>query len=119
MASLGYLAVAPGHRESGREVVRERVKARGLREGLAELITSPQAYQARFMDIASVTHWARPQRESRASDALTGLNHSDVVNGLTDDVGRSWKARPSCIAPRHGHRAIGRSQGNPLGQLGW
>lgn len=61
MASLGYLAVVPGHRESGREAVRERVKARGLREGLAELITSPQAYQARFMDIASVTHWARPQ----------------------------------------------------------
>ena len=59
MASLGYLAVVPGHRESGREVLRERVKAKGLREGLAELITTPQAYRARFMDIAAVVPWAQ------------------------------------------------------------
>lgn len=73
MSALGYLAVVPGHRESGREVARELVKARGLRQGLADLITTPQAYQARFMDIAAVTQWARPRC---TGDDLILLGHS-------------------------------------------
>lgn len=73
MAALGYLAVVPGHLESGREVVRELVKAKGLRSGLAELITTPQAYRARFMDIAAATRWGRSQCQG---EELILLGHS-------------------------------------------
>lgn len=59
MASLGYLAVVVGHEESGRGAVAGRVRSSGLRNGLADLITQPQAYRWRFLDIAAAKRWAR------------------------------------------------------------
>ncbi len=61
VSSLGYLSVVVGHPESGRAAVRERVRRSGLREGLAELITEPEAYRGRLMDIAAARRWARGQ----------------------------------------------------------
>jgi dienelactone hydrolase len=58
MRSLGYLAVVVGHLESGRSALRETVRGNGVREGLAELITDPNAYWGRFMDIAAAKQWA-------------------------------------------------------------
>jgi hypothetical protein len=59
MSSLGYFAVVIGHPESGRKAVREHVRGNGLREGLAELITEPEAYRGRFMDIAVSRQWTK------------------------------------------------------------
>lgn len=59
LASFGYLAVVIGHPESGRLALREVVRTHGLREGLAQLITNPDAYRGRFMDIAAARQWAR------------------------------------------------------------
>lgn len=59
MASMGYLAMVLGHPESGRETLRERLRGNALREALAELITEPEAYRARFMDIAAARSWAK------------------------------------------------------------
>jgi predicted dienelactone hydrolase len=58
MSSLGYLTVVVGHQESGRRALREHLRGNGLREGLSALITDPNAYQGRFMDIAAAKAWA-------------------------------------------------------------
>lgn len=58
MAALGHLTVVIGHPESGRVALREHARGQGLREGLAELITEPEAYKGRFMDIAAARQWA-------------------------------------------------------------
>lgn len=58
MSTLGYLAVVVGHKQSGRGALLERVLGNGLRKGLSELITDPDAYRGRFMDIAAAKNWA-------------------------------------------------------------
>jgi len=58
MASFGYLAVVIGHPESGRKALREHLRGQGLRAGLQDLITEPEAYEGRFMDIAAARRWA-------------------------------------------------------------
>jgi predicted dienelactone hydrolase len=58
MSSLGYLAVVVGHQESGRRPLREHLRGNALREGLSELITDPNAYRGRFMDIVAAKEWA-------------------------------------------------------------
>lgn len=58
MSALGYLSVVVGHQESGRRALREHLRGNGLRDGLAELITEPDAYRGRFMDIAASMKWA-------------------------------------------------------------
>ena len=73
MSSLGYFAVVIGHPESGRKAVREHVRGNGLREGLAELITEPEAYRGRFMDIAVSRQWTKGRCE--ASESLL-IGHS-------------------------------------------
>lgn len=72
-ASLGYLALVVGHPESGRGAVRERMRSGGLREGLADLITHPEAYRGRFMDIAAARAWA--QGRCKGAQALL-VGHS-------------------------------------------
>lgn len=58
LSSLGYLAVVVGHPESGRSAVREHMRGGSLREGLASLITDPDAHRGRSMDIAAARAWA-------------------------------------------------------------
>ncbi|MCA3237573.1 MAG: alpha/beta hydrolase [Curvibacter sp.] len=58
MSSLGYLAIVVGHQESGRSALREHLRGNGLRERLSELMTDPNAYRGRFMDIAAAKEWA-------------------------------------------------------------
>ena len=58
LSSLGYLSVVVGHQESGRRALREHLRGNGLRQGLAELTTEPDAYHGRFMDIAASVKWA-------------------------------------------------------------
>lgn len=67
LSSLGYLAVVVGHQESGRRAVLENVRESGLRAGLEELITEPEAYRARFQDIAASGQWARARCASSMS----------------------------------------------------
>jgi predicted dienelactone hydrolase len=73
MSSLGYVAVIVGHEESGRRALRQHVRSNGLREGLAELITDPDAYRSRFMDIAAARKWA--EGSCKASETLL-IGHS-------------------------------------------
>ncbi len=58
LSALGYLAVVVAHQESGRSALREQVRREGLRGGLAELITDPDAYRGRLQDIAAARKWA-------------------------------------------------------------
>jgi predicted dienelactone hydrolase len=59
LSSRGYLAVVIGHPESGRRALREHIRGKGLRAGLTELITEPEAYRGRLMDIAASRRWVR------------------------------------------------------------
>lgn len=89
MASLGYLAVVVGHRESGREALRDLRRAKGLRDALATLVTDPRAYAARLMDIAAAKQWAQRQCRGRASillghsmGAATAMMEAGAANRL-------------------------------------
>ena len=76
MSTLGYLSVVVGHQESGRRALREHIRGNGLREGLAELITNPDAYLGRFMDIAAAKRWAEtrcPARSCGSDVAILGI----------------------------------------------
>ena len=73
MSSLGYLTLVIGHPESGPQTLRALSRSIGLREGLAELITDPDAYRARFMDIAAARDWAKGR--CKASESLL-IGHS-------------------------------------------
>lgn len=61
MSSFGYFTVVVGHQESGRRALREHVRGNGLLKGLSELITDPNAYRGRSMDIAAAKQWAATQ----------------------------------------------------------
>lgn len=73
MASLGYLSLVVGHQESGRAALREHLRGNGLRDALAELVTDPHAYRARFMDIGAAKQWA--QARCHTSESVL-LGHS-------------------------------------------
>ena len=99
LSSLGYLAVVVGHPESGRQALREQVRESSLREGLAELITEPQAYRGRFMDIAAARQWARTRCSADESllvghsmGAATTLMEAGARNKLGVEGTRSFSA---------------------------
>jgi predicted dienelactone hydrolase len=58
MAEDGYLAVAIGHQESGRQALRQRVRGAGIRGGLTDLVSDSAAYRGRLMDVAAARQWA-------------------------------------------------------------
>jgi predicted dienelactone hydrolase len=67
MSDFGYLALVVGHQESGLQAVHEQISGKSLSDGLAKLITTPKAYQGRFMDIAVAKEWAQGQCTSKAT----------------------------------------------------
>jgi len=67
MSDFGYLAVVVGHQESGFQAVQAQISGKTLSDGLAKLITTPKAYQGRFMDIAVAKEWAQGQCTSKAT----------------------------------------------------
>lgn len=99
LSSLGYLAVVVGHQESSRRAVRESARGSGIRAGLEELITEPEAYRARFLDIAASGHWARARCASSVSilighsmGAATALIEAGAKNKVGIQGGDSFSA---------------------------
>jgi enterochelin esterase-like enzyme len=99
LARQGYLALVVGHAESGRGALREHVRGKGLREGLAELITEPQAYRGRFMDIAAARQWARSRCDAEdavlighSMGAATALMEAGARNKLGVQGGDAFRA---------------------------
>jgi predicted dienelactone hydrolase len=52
--------------------MREHARGAGLRDGLAELITEPEAYRGRFMDIAAALQWTKARCPSAQRQVLIG-----------------------------------------------
>ena len=73
MSALGYFTVVIGHQESGKQALRKHILANGVRDGLSELITEPEAYKGRWMDIAATKNWA--QNQCRGKESIL-LGHS-------------------------------------------
>jgi len=72
MSSFGYLALVVGHRESGREALRRFVAGANLREGLARLLTDPDAHRGRALDIAAARAWALSRCPAARATVLIG-----------------------------------------------
>ena len=73
LSAQGYLTVVIGHPESAPQAIRARLRGSTLRDALADLITDPQAYRGRFLDIAATRRWAR---ERCGSDDAVLVGHS-------------------------------------------
>jgi len=58
LSALGYMTIVTGHQESGARVLREHLLRDGIQRGLAKLITDPNAYRGRLMDVAAAQRWA-------------------------------------------------------------
>jgi predicted dienelactone hydrolase len=57
-AGEGWLAIVPGHQESGMGALRGHMRGANVREGLGELVADPAAYVGRLMDIKAARQWA-------------------------------------------------------------
>jgi len=58
LSSAGYTTAVMGHRESGLDALSRGMRQSGFRQGLMQLISNPQAEQARLLDIAAALRWA-------------------------------------------------------------
>ena len=56
-----FLVLVVGHKESGTATLSTIMLDKGFIPALSELITTPSAYQARFMDISAAKAWATQQ----------------------------------------------------------
>lgn len=88
MASLGYLALVVGHQESGPAALRRDVRGNGIRGGLNRLITTPSAYEGRFMDIEAAKQRATPR--CKATETVL-LGHSMGAATVTIEAGAKNK----------------------------
>ena len=70
LSNEGWLAIVPGHQESGLKALREHAVASGPREGLGGLVAEPRAYAARLMDIKAAREWASTRCKSTAAILL-------------------------------------------------
>ena len=97
MSGLGYLTAVMGHQESGKQALRKQILANGLRDGLAELITEPEAYKGRWMDISATRNWAQSQCSGKESillghsmGAATVMMEAGAQNNLGLQGGKSF-----------------------------
>lgn len=67
LSSLGYLTLVVDHQESDRSALRKYISGNGLKKGLENIITDPDAYRGRFMDIAAAKQWAQTKCQSSES----------------------------------------------------
>ena len=99
MSSRGYLATVVGHRESGLQALRQHLRGNNLQKGLSELITDPDAYRGRFMDITAVKQWAQARCNANESilighsmGAATAMIEAGAKNRLGVKGGNSFDA---------------------------
>jgi dienelactone hydrolase len=69
LQSQGWLAIVPGHADSGLKALRAKTPGLDLKTGLAALITDADAYRSRFADISAAESWAKP----RCKNTFTAL----------------------------------------------
>jgi dienelactone hydrolase len=66
-AGEGWLAIVPGHKESGLQALRGHIHGAGVREGLGGLVADPAAYEGRLMDIEAARQWASGKCKASAA----------------------------------------------------
>jgi len=64
LSQSGFTTIVMGHRESGRGALRSDVETRGILSGLRALVSSPEAEQARLLDVGAALQWADAQCHS-------------------------------------------------------
>lgn len=78
LAADGFVAVVPGHQESGLQALSTDILKKGLNAGLIALLTNPAAYQGRLQDIAAARAWAA-QHCSGQNSVLLGHSMGAAV----------------------------------------
>lgn len=58
IAQMGYTAIVMGHRESGGAALRADILSNGIKRGVLKLVASPQAEEARLLDVGAALDWA-------------------------------------------------------------
>ena len=61
MAKLGYTTVVMGHKESGRDALRDDMQRLGLMKGVTALVADKHAEEARLLDVGAALKWAEGQ----------------------------------------------------------
>ena len=89
LAGEGWLAIVPGHKESGRAALRGHMRGANVREGLGALVADPAAYQGRLMDIKAARLWANDHCKASAAilvghsmGAATAMIEAGAKNNL-------------------------------------
>jgi predicted dienelactone hydrolase len=93
MAAQGYLTVVPGHQESGLQGFNKKaIASKDPRKGLIALITDPEAYKGRFMDIDAAKSWAKERCDAKESILIghsMGAATTMIEAGAKNKVGVS------------------------------
>lgn len=122
LQQAGWLALVPGHRESGRQVLRGEIRREGLRDGLLALTTDAAAYRARLEEIGTALQWGRGQCAGRfavllghSMGAATVMLEAGAANRLGVSGGNRFDAYvalspqgPGSIFPPQAWRGIQR-----------
>lgn len=61
LSKNGYTTVVMGHRESGLDALSHDMRQSGFRKGLLQLVSNPQAEQARLLDVGAALKWSQSQ----------------------------------------------------------
>lgn len=84
-----WLVLVVGHKESGSAILTPLIEKQGLLAALGQIITTPSAYQARFMDINAAREWAKDKCSSsftvligHSMGAATALIEAGAKNKL-------------------------------------
>ncbi len=57
----GWLTIVVGHVESGPQPLRRAIFKSGVHQGMLEMVTDPQLYRDRLMDVGAALDWAEKQ----------------------------------------------------------
>ncbi|NBY17014.1 MAG: hypothetical protein EBQ78_05110 [Betaproteobacteria bacterium] len=102
------MTIVTGHQESGARVLREHLLRDGIQRGLAKLITHPNAYRGRLMDVAAAQRWAFERCGSSKSILIghsMGAATVMLEAGARNNVGQAVRIR-SVLTSRCHHRAL-------------
>ena len=61
LSASGWLTIVVGHAESGPQPLRRAIFKSGVHQGMLDMVTDPQLYRDRLMDVGAALGWAEKQ----------------------------------------------------------
>ncbi|HEX7112281.1 MAG TPA: alpha/beta hydrolase [Mizugakiibacter sp.] len=96
LANDGWRVVVMGHRESGREPLRDTLREDGIKAGVRAMVTDPALYRDRQLDVGAALRWARrtctPPFVALAGHSMGGVT-TMIEAGARDRLGVDGRDR--------------------------